>query len=181
MKTASAEQIIILDIKQKCFKLVANSIYGCLGFSISRFYSKHLAALITRMGRKALLRAKDIVGEMGNVRVIYGDTDSVMIQPMSIEDKEGDLQKLFEIKVVAEELKDRINREYKSLEIDVDGIFKPIILLMKKKYVARKLTNYDKVVGGVSKELSWSNEYKGIEVVRRDGFEMQRAFLKRIL
>ena len=62
MKTASAEQIIILDIKQKCFKLVANSIYGCLGFSISRFYSKHLAALITRQGRKALLRAKDIVG-----------------------------------------------------------------------------------------------------------------------
>ena len=65
MKTASAEQIIMLDIKQKCFKLVANSIYGCLGFSISRFYSKHLAALITRMGRKALLRAKDIAGEMG--------------------------------------------------------------------------------------------------------------------
>ena len=55
--------------------------------------------------------------------------------------------------MVAEELKDRINREYKSLEIDVDGIFKPIILLMKKKYVARKLANYDKVVGGVSKKL----------------------------
>ena len=52
---------------------------------------------------------------------------------------------------------------------------------MKKKYVARKLTNYDKVVGGVTKDLAWSNEYKGIEVVRRDGFEMQRAFLKRIL
>ena len=118
---------------------------------------------------------------MGNVRVIYGDTDSVMIQPMSIEDKNNDLEKLLEIKVVADELKDRINREYKSLEIDIDGIFKPIILLMKKKYVARKLTNYDKVVGGITKELAWSNEYKGIEVVRRDGFEMQRAFLKRIL
>ena len=52
---------------------------------------------------------------MGNVRVIYGDTDSVMIQPMSIEDKNNDLEKLFEIKVVADELKDRINREYKSI------------------------------------------------------------------
>ncbi len=82
MKSASSDKAIILDIQQKCYKLVANSIYGCLGFSISRFYSKHLAALITRMGRQALLRAKDIVGSTGGVRVIYGDTDSLMIQPM---------------------------------------------------------------------------------------------------
>lgn len=85
MKNAPADKAVILDIQQKCYKLVANSIYGCLGFSISRFYSKHLAALITRMGRQALLRAKDIVDSTGGVRVIYGDTDSVMIQPMGSE------------------------------------------------------------------------------------------------
>jgi DNA polymerase alpha subunit A len=85
MKGATAEKAIILDIQQKCYKLVANSIYGCLGFSISRFYSKHLAALITRMGREALLRAKDLVGSTGNVRVIYGDTDSLMIQPLNLD------------------------------------------------------------------------------------------------
>jgi DNA polymerase alpha subunit A len=94
MKTATPEKCIILDIQQKCYKLVANSIYGCLGFSISRFYSKHLAALITRMGREALLRAKDIVGAMGGVRVIYGDTDSLMIQPHGLE-KDDDREKLF--------------------------------------------------------------------------------------
>ena len=86
MKTAAADKAVILDIQQKCYKLVANSIYGCLGFSISRFYSKHLAALITRMGRQALLRAKDIVGATGGVRVIYGDTDSLMIQPSTLEE-----------------------------------------------------------------------------------------------
>lgn len=84
MKNAPPEKVIILDIQQKCYKLVANSIYGCLGFSISRFYSKHLAALITRMGREALIRAKDIVGNMGGVDVIYGDTDSLMIQPTAL-------------------------------------------------------------------------------------------------
>lgn len=85
MKNAPADKAVILDIQQKCYKLVANSIYGCLGFSISRFYSKHLAALITRMGRQALLRAKDIVSVTGGVKVIYGDTDSLMIQPTASE------------------------------------------------------------------------------------------------
>ena len=70
---------VILDIQQKCYKLVANSIYGCLGFSVSRFYSRPLAALITKKGRDSLLAAKDIVSKRGGVRVIYGDTDSLMI------------------------------------------------------------------------------------------------------
>jgi len=87
---------------------------------------------------------------MAGVKVIYGDTDSLMIQPFGLE-KEDDREKLFEIKNIAEELKKNINKEYSNLEIDVDGIFKPLILLMKKKYVARKLTNYDKIIGGVDK------------------------------
>lgn len=74
-----------------------------------------------------------------------------------------------------------INKEYDNLEIDVDGIFKPLILLMKKKYVANKLNNYDRVIAGLDHNLNFNTEYKGIEVVRRDSFELARRFLKRTL
>lgn len=85
---------IMLDIKQKCYKLVANSIYGCLGFSVSRFYSRPLAALITKKGRDSLIAAKDIVSKRGGVKVIYGDTDSLMIEPtlnINSEEKGGEI------------------------------------------------------------------------------------------
>lgn len=54
------------------------------------------------------------------------------------------------------------------LEIDIDGVFKPLNLIAKKKYMAKKLVNFDKVVAkGVAPVFTV--EYKGIEVAKRDG------------
>lgn len=72
------DKIHQLDIQQNAVKIMANSIYGCLGFSYSRFYAKKIAMLITAFGRKLLENSKDLVEKEG-FDVIYGDTDSIMV------------------------------------------------------------------------------------------------------
>jgi len=135
--------------------------YGCLGFSSSRFHAKAIAALITKTGRNTLLSTKEIAEDKLGFNVVYGDTDSIMINTGS--------NILREALEMGRRLKTEVNQLYKCLEIEIDGIFKSLLLLKKKKYAALIIE------GAGTADEKIKREMKGLDMVRRDWCPLSKS------
>ncbi|XP_044010691.1 DNA polymerase alpha catalytic subunit [Aphidius gifuensis] len=162
----TAELKMQYNIRQLALKLTANSMYGCLGASHCRFYAKHLAALVTTKGRDILQNTKALVEKL-NYQVIYGDTDSIMINSKIINYDEA--------YGIAKKIKIEVNKLYKQIELDIDGLFKYMLLLNKKKYAA---VSINKLPNG---KYQYETEIKGLDVVRRDWCQLACDTGKKII
>ena len=59
------------------------------------------------------------------------------------------------------QIKAEVNRNFRMLELDVDGVFRFMLLLKKKKYAAL-------MVEDTPSGVRYHQELKGLDIVRRD-------------
>jgi len=72
---------------------------------------------------------------------------------------EGDLP---QVRRLGERVKHEVNKQYRTLELEIDGIFRSMLLLKKKKYAAKTI---EQLPDG---KILYGEELKGLDLVRRD-------------
>lgn len=171
----------VLDGRQLALKISANSVYGFTGATIGKLPLLAIAQSVTAYGRDMIFSTAETIvttftaqrlrDEFGlteatrDAKVIYGDTDSVMID--------------FDTPDVATAMRlgrlasDIVNKNFKKpICIVFEKVYCPYLLINKKRYAGLYWTKPDKPD---------FTDAKGIETVRRDNCRAVSDTLKVVL
>jgi len=157
----------VLDARQYALKIMANAFYGYTGYVRARFYMLDIANTITSCGRNLIQRTKDIVEREKDLKVVYGDTDSIMVRLQTT-----DLDEAFRM---GKEIEQKINDGLEGIvQIKIENVFKTLLVLTKKRYAG---WSFEKSNG------EWKGKMimKGIETVRRDWCDLTSKTLFDVL
>ncbi|KNH04195.1 DNA polymerase delta catalytic subunit [Perkinsela sp. CCAP 1560/4] len=163
-----ALEYAVLNGRQNALKISANSVYGFTGAQFGRLRCLEISASVTAFGRQMIDQTKAIIekqyttenGYPGNATVIYGDTDSVMINFNCFPDGCTDREYLESSMKLGKEASALVSKTFiQPIRLDFEKVYFPYMLMSKKRYAGLLWTNstaYDKL------------DVKGIESVRRD-------------
>ncbi len=165
-KERDEETLKILDAKQYALKGMLVSLWGYIGFVGARFYVPEVAASITAWGRENIAKTKKLVEDNFDVKVVYGDTDSVFVKT-----KITDLDQASKL---GEEIAAFVTAHLEGLELQFEKLFKRFLILSKKRYAA---WSFEKVDGVWKDKIAM----KGIETVRRDWCKLTTRTMRSIL
>lgn len=158
-----------LNARQEALKIAANSIYGFTGSMLGKLPCIEVSQSITALGRNMIIETKRMIEERYrksdtfryDAKVIYGDTDSVMIDL-----GEENLERVYEIsRGISEYVTSRF---VKPVSLEFEKVYHPFLLINKKRY-AGLIHRTGKV------------DTKGIETVRRDNCELVKHIIENSL
>lgn len=145
----SATKIKSLDARQKALKILANSAYGYMGFSRARWYNNDCASAVAAWGREYIKNTIKAAEEEG-FKVVYGDTDSLMLAiPGDITEEE--------VKRVKREFLEKINKRLPpAMELEFEGFYTRGVFVTKKRYALIDPEKRLTVKGLETKRRDWA-------------------------
>jgi DNA polymerase I len=158
-----SQEYQLYDMQQNVIKVIMNTYYGVSGYSRFRLYDREIGSAVTSVGRAIIEHTRSTIENMG-YNVIYGDTDSCMIQ-IPATSLEETITKAREIEAV-------LNESYNTFAFEK--------LHAEKHYFSIK---FEKVYrrffqGGRKKRyagnLIWK-EGKSVDEIDMVGFEAKRS------
>jgi DNA polymerase I len=157
-------QYVLYDMQQNVLKVIMNTYYGVSGYPRFRLFDREIGSAATSVGRAIIEHTRRVIENLG-YKVIYGDTDSCMVQLSEDLDKEQTI-------ATARIIEKRLNESYKDFaktELNADEHF--FSIKFEKIYSRFFQAGKKKRYAGL---LVWK-EGKDVKETDIVGFEIRRS------
>ncbi len=157
-------QYAMYDMQQNVLKVIMNTYYGVSGYTRFRLFDREIGSAVTSVGRAIIEHTRREIEKQGYT-VIYGDTDSCMVQLPKDLDREKTIE-------VAREIEQKLNGSYSVFakdELNADVHF--FSIKFEKIYARFFQAGKKKRYAG---SLVWK-EGKDVHETDIVGFEIKRS------
>jgi len=170
-------QYVRYDLQQNVLKVIMNTYYGVSGYARFRLYDREIGSAVTSVGRAIIGHTRDIIASLG-YEVLYGDTDSCMVQL-----PKADLDETIRM---AREIEQKVNASYSGFaqtvlsaekhyfSIKFEKVYRRFFQAGKKKRYAGNLVWKE---GSVVDEI----DVVGFEIRRSDSPQITREVQRKVL
>lgn len=156
------EENSLLDCRQLALKVSSNSVYGFTGFQNGELPCLDISRKVTGYGREMIKASLEFVEKTCGFKVIYGDTDSIMINV-------GDIS-IAEAINIGKELAKKITPLFNApCKMTFEKVYCPYLLICKKRYAGHFWTR---------PEEKDKTDIKGLDCIRTDNCRLQSWTLK---
>ena len=135
-------QYLMYDMQQNVLKVIMNTYYGVSGYTRFRLFDREIGSAVTSVGRAIIEHTRREIEKLG-YKVIYGDTDSCMVQlPPLDREKTIELARTIEKKLndsYSVFAKTELNADMHFFSIKFEKIYARFFQAGKKKRYAGSL------------------------------------------